>query len=243
MKKIFVIIALLELLYLFLSLYFAELFGQWSYEGEIARTFLRIISIASFYFFYRSFINKNDFAFNRRKLFYPPFLAAAFLFILFALLFTNAEHETFVWQYVFAISGILAGFREELFYRGIVQRTLETKFHYRTALLLSCSLFTLSHVQYIYYKQPFPLLLVFLAGIIFGCIFIHTGSVFIAGLVHGLYDAFLCIKVTPLRLSPDAGLMMLLLVTLLFLLIISRKSYATNTGNTGSDSQGTFSPQ
>jgi membrane protease YdiL (CAAX protease family) len=226
MKKALIFTSLLEILYLALSFALANKYGQWSYEGEIIRTGLRIASILGLTYFYKTYFYKANKPFKPKEKLTPSFLASIAMLFLFAIAFTNAENESLIWQLVFALSGIAAGFREELFYRGIIQNSLQTKYHYRTVLLLSCAVFTLSHVQYIYHGQTTAIMLISLAGLIFGSIFIYTKSIVFVGAVHGLYDALLSINISPVRLSNAAGLPIMLLITLLFLIIVSKKSVA-----------------
>lgn len=239
MKKIILFAALLEIIYLTLSFIIAQIYGQWSDEGEIVRTGLRAFSAVCYLYFYRKHWFGANQSFRTTKLFTPQFSAAIFLLLLFAVFYTNAEHETLRWQLVFAISGITAGLREELFYRGIVQNTLQTKYGYKIALLTASLLFTLSHVQYIYYGQFSGLILIAFAGIIFGSIFIYTGSVFFTAIIHGLYDAVLSVNIIPYRLSNASILPILFLITLVFLVMINAKLYmprqSNNTGNTDPD--------
>lgn len=134
MKKIILISALLEIIYLTLSLILAEIYGQWSYIGEIIRTLLRVISIAFFAYYYQSYFYNENHSFKAKEILTPQFIVALLLFLFFAVAYTNAENETLLWQIVFGISGMTAGWREELFYRGIVQNTLQKKYNYLIAL-------------------------------------------------------------------------------------------------------------
>jgi membrane protease YdiL (CAAX protease family) len=244
MKKALLFTALLEILYLSLSFALAQSYGQWSYEGEIIRTVLRLISILGFIYFYRKYFYKANSPFKPKERVTPQFISSIALLILFAIVYTNAENEPLTWQLVFALSGITAGFREELFYRGIVQNSLQKKYHYRTALLVSCVLFTLSHIQYIYHGQTMAVMLISLAGIIFGSIFIYTKSIVFVGAVHSLYDALLSVNISPVRLNNEAGLPVLLLITLLFLMVISKKMVtAEQTDRSDSDNDDTLSAQ
>lgn len=225
MKKVILFCAILEITYLTLSFAIAEIYGQWSYQGEIIRTGLRIISIVFYgYFYQKYFYNANHSV--KAEILTPQFIAAILLFLLFAVAYTNAENETLMWQLVFAISGIIAGLREELFYRGIVQQSLQMKYDYKIALPVATLVFMLSHIQYIYYGQTGGLMLITLAGIIFGCIFIYTGSIIFTAIIHGLYDAILSVNIVPFRLSNSLVIPILFLIMLAFLIIINKKFYS-----------------
>jgi membrane protease YdiL (CAAX protease family) len=241
MKKALLFASLLEILYLGLSFALAQKYGQWSYEGELLRTALRVISILFFVYLYKKYFCAASLNFRPKEKLTPQFIVSIVLLILFAILYTNAEHETLTWQLVFALSGVTAGFREELFYRGIVQNSLQKKYHCWTALLLTSALFTLSHTQYIYHGQMMAIMLITLAGIIFGSIFIYTKSIAFVGMIHGLYDALLSLNISPVRLNNKAGLPILLLITLLFLIIVSKKMVAP--GQTDRSDNDTLSTQ
>lgn len=228
-KQHFAIITLLELLYLGASFQLAESYGQWSYQGEILRTLLRIISLGLAYWIYRNYCLTVNIAISPKGIIARPVMVSIALLLLFAVVYTNAENEPLIWQLTFAASGIIAGFREEIIYRGMLQNSLQNKYHSLTALLLATTVFTLSHIQYIYYQQTFAMLMTAVSGIIFGCIFIYSGKVLLTGLIHGLYDGLLSINIAPIRLDNTAGLPVLLLIMLLFLILTSKKIRNTKT--------------
>jgi membrane protease YdiL (CAAX protease family) len=231
MKRIILFAVILEISYLTLSFVLAQWFGQWSYTGEILRTGLRVISIGFYANFYQKYFYNPNYSFNSKDLLTPQFITAILLFLFFAVAYSNAQNESVLWQTVFVISGIAAGFREELFYRGIVQNALRRKYGYKIALPIATLLFTLSHVQYIYNGQIGGLLLITLAGIIFGCIFIYTGSMVFTAAIHGLYDALLSVDIVPFRLGNNVVLPILFLISIAFLIIINKDSYGARRTN------------
>ena len=89
--------------------------------------------------------------------------------------------------HVFAATSIVVGFREEFFYRGILQNFLRTRFLLPLTLLISNLLFLFYH----YGVQPFTptsILMMFFAGIVFGLAYELTGSLVLVALLHGAYD-------------------------------------------------------
>ncbi|MGZ8908184.1 MAG: CPBP family glutamic-type intramembrane protease, partial [Methylobacter sp.] len=78
----------------------------------------------------------------------------------------------------------------------------------------------------IYYGQTKELLLIAFAGVIFGTIFIHTGSIVFTAIVHGLYDSILCLNLAPFRLNNGIATPILFLVMLAFLIVIIQKPVA-----------------
>ena len=239
MKRIILFVAILEITYLSLSFALAEYYGQWNIIGETIRTGLRVISIAFYGYFYQKYFYDPGQTFNKNELLTPQFSAAILLFLLFGVAFTNAENETLYWQIVFVISGITAGLREELFYRGIVQNYLQRHYDYKIALAIATLVFTLSHVQYLYYGQTGGLMLIAMAGLIFGCIFIYTKSIVFTAAVHGLYDALLSVNIVTFRLGNNVVLSILFLIMLAFLIILYKKldgsPQAVNTDDSNPD--------
>jgi membrane protease YdiL (CAAX protease family) len=223
MKRIILFAAVLEISYLLLSFALAQIYGQWSVTGEVIRTVLRVISIVIYGYYYQQSFYKSGQSFKAKAVLKPPFIAAILLLMFFAVVYTNAENETLWWQFVFVVSGITAGLREELFYRGIVQKSLQLKYNHKTALLLATLLFTLSHIQYIYYGQIKGLMLIAIAGVIFGSIFIYSGSIMFTAAIHGLYDALLSVNLSPFRLNNGSVLPILFLIMVAFLILISKK--------------------
>jgi membrane protease YdiL (CAAX protease family) len=227
MNKIIFFAAASEILYITFSFLISQSYGPWSIPGELARTSLRIISIFLFLYIYQKYFFKDDQSFKTKETLTLPFITAIQLFFLFAIVYTNARNETALWQIVFFISGIAAGLREELFYRGMIQKTLQLKYGYRNALIIGTLIFSLAHLQYLYEGQFRELALIAFAGVIFGSIFIHTGSVLFAGTIHGLYDAILSVNIAPFRLSYSAAMPILVLIMVIFLIIISNNLYVS----------------
>jgi membrane protease YdiL (CAAX protease family) len=227
MKKIIFFVAVSEIIYLTYSFCISQIYGPWSIPGELVRTSLRIFSIFLLaYLYQRYFLLENQSVKTKEKL-TLPFITAIQIFFLFALVYSNAHNETILWQIVFFISGIAAGLREELFYRGMIQKALQLKYGYRNALIMGTLIFTLAHLHYLYQGQFRELALIAFAGVIFGSIFIHTGSVLFTGIIHGLYDAILSVNIVPFRLSYSAAMPILFLIMLLFLIIISGHLYVS----------------
>lgn len=224
MKRIILSAAILEVLYLGLSFTLSQTYGQWSVTGEIIRTGLRVISIVFLGFFYQKYFYNENQAFESKKIRVSQFNVAIVLFMVFAILYSNAENETLWWQFVFVISGFAAGLREELFYRGIIQNALQRELGSKSALAYATVFFTLSHVQYLYYGQTKGLLMIAMAGVIFGSIFIYTGSIVFTAVVHGLYDALLSVDIAPFKLSYVSALLLLFLIMTVFITLIDKQT-------------------
>jgi membrane protease YdiL (CAAX protease family) len=204
------------MLYLTLSFAIANDFGQWSYEGELIRTAVRLAWVASYAYLYFAYF-RNDLSSAEKKGAHESYLSFLIIvFLIFGLGYTNGTNESLVWQIVFAISGLVAGIREELLYRGIVQTIAQNKYGQIAGLWLASCLFTLSHVQYIFHGQFYSLLLIHCAGIIFGCIYFYTQNIIFTGTIHGLYDAFLSVDLLPYHFDNNFKLPLLLIIAFLF---------------------------
>jgi membrane protease YdiL (CAAX protease family) len=225
MKKIIFFATVSEIIYLIYSFCISQIYGPWSIPGELVRTSLRIFSIFLLAYLYQRYFYEENQQFNTKEKLTLPFTTAIQLFFLFAIVYSNAHNETILWQIVFFISGIAAGVREELFYRGMIQQILQLKYGCRNALIMGTLIFTLAHLHYLYQGQFRELALIAFAGIIFGSIFIHTGSVIFTGIIHGLYDAILSVNIVSFRLSYSAAMPILFLIMMIFLIIISNKLY------------------
>ena len=151
-----------------------------------------------------------------------PFLVAASFLLGFAIIDSNGINESAGWQLIFFISGIIAGFREELLYRGIIQKTLQNRCGYQKALLMTSFLFAISHIQYIYFDQINGLLLITCAGFIFGCVYIYSQSIIVTAVTHGLYDALLSVSFISYKLSANLELPLFVVITLLFINLIRK---------------------
>ena len=89
---------------------------------------------------------------------------------------------------VFSI--FIIGFGEEIFWRGFILRKISNKFKQNLAILITSLLFALSHF-YIFAILPIGagiilLLLIGLAGMIWGYLFVKTGNIWSVALSHGI---------------------------------------------------------
>ena len=97
-----------------------------------------------------------------------------------------------LWQ--LALVAALAGFGEELFFRGLLQLGLSNVLHVWLAILITSLIFGLAHIVTLTYC-----LLAFLISLYLGFLFVHTGNLVVPIAVHALYDfcVFLFILWTP----------------------------------------------
>lgn len=88
---------------------------------------------------------------------------------------------------IFVVS-ILAGFVEEITYRGIILNQLMQFKGTIFAIIISSLIFAMFHGEY--YRRPYMLFSVFLNGIVFGYLYIITGSLYLSIGLHFATDFF-----------------------------------------------------
>ena len=107
------------------------------------------------------------------------------------------------WQYMghwklwqLALVATLAGFGEEILFRGLFQLGLSNVLHVWLAVLLTSLIFGLAHAV-----TPTYCLLAFLISLYFGFLFVHTENLVVPIAIHAIYDfaVFLFILATPRR--------------------------------------------
>ena len=102
-------------------------------------------------------------------------------------------------KYIFAATSLVVGFREEIAYRGILQRLIFDRYGMWLAILASNILFVFYHFG----TQPITVWGVFqwfAAGTVLGMIYQITGSIALVALLHAGIDAVAAL--TPLIASP-----------------------------------------
>jgi membrane protease YdiL (CAAX protease family) len=99
-----------------------------------------------------------------------------------------------LWQ--FALIAALAGFGEELLFRGLFQLGLSIVLDVWLAVLLTSLLFGLAHAA-----TPTYCFLAFVISLYLGWLFVLTGNLLVPIAIHALYDfcVFLFIRLTPYK--------------------------------------------
>lgn len=204
----------IELAYIALSFYLDGFFGQWTIMGERYKTGARLALVVLYVLIYRRYFQSRQRPLNVYN--QAGLKAGLSMLLLIALGYTNARGETSAWQSTFALSGLAAGIREELFYRGMIQNVLANRLNHLKAIVLTTLIFSLAHVQYLVQGHYQGLAFIALAGLIFANIFSMSGSVTLAACVHGVYDGLLSIEIAPFRLDNNLAFFLLLSLTCYF---------------------------
>ncbi len=115
--------------------------------------------------------------------------------------------------FVFALTSLAVGFREELFYRGVLQRWLRERLGLLPSIATSNFVFLLYH----WGVQPFTpanIVSMFFTGCVLGLLYETTGSLIFVGLLHALYDAvWMYSPFLPAPLPESAGAAVSVLLT------------------------------
>jgi membrane protease YdiL (CAAX protease family) len=110
---------------------------------------------------------------------------------------------------VFASTSLVVGWREEYFYRGVLQNLLHSKVGPAMGLLVANAFFVLYHIG----TAPFVLASIsqwFLLGLAFSFIYLATRSVLATALAHAAYDAVFALG--PYHVAPPVGIPSILLI-------------------------------
>ncbi len=80
------------------------------------------------------------------------------------------------------------GLGEELLFRGLIQRNLSRLFGWKWGIFSASALFSIMHLTW---RSVPELFFVFIAGLVFGGLYIRTKSLFLPVLVHGVNNTVL----------------------------------------------------
>ena len=223
-----IILIIIELLYISFSTFFSLKYCNDLLKGELLRTFVRSISLIIYLYIYnRKKIHQTN-KINNSKDKIVIFLSVI-LIMLFPLLFQKAGF-TGPLQLIWILSSFIVGFREELFYRGLLQNRLSTKYSIVTTLIITSMIFTSYHVIYFIWGQWITLIQVFIWSLFIGIIYIKTKKIILVSLIHSIYDAIPF--VTPFKISSIPyfyGLLFVGISTIILfpLVIIKNKNLTT----------------
>lgn len=118
----------------------------------------------------------------------PALAGGLALLLLVPLLFYGGYPADGAYRLTFALTSVVVAIREEVLYRGIVQRLLERRWGALAGLVLSNILFVLYHCG----AQPFSISGVcelFAMGCVLGLLYAVTGSLLAPIALHVVYDA------------------------------------------------------
>jgi membrane protease YdiL (CAAX protease family) len=138
---------------------------------------------------------------------------------------TQDDQITFPANVVFALTSLAVGLREEMVYRGVLQRILTSRWGLPAALVISNICFIFYHYGALPFT-PYNVFQFFTAGTILGLIYHRTNSLACVIVLHAAYDAIECFTPLlhpPLSLGWAVGILMAILMFLIGAVIVSTR--------------------
>lgn len=186
MKSRIVVAGAIEYFYVVVRNYLSGI-GLSPIAGEVLLTLLRLIVAVVYWLMFRNFVRrvKPNVAPITQGLFVLGWLVVLTEIVLKA----NPHPGILVTERaVFIVTSFVVGWREELFYRGVLQNFFDRKWGPAVGILVSNTLFVLYHVG----TAPFVFSSItqwFLLGLVSALIYMATRSLSVVALEHGIYDA------------------------------------------------------
>jgi membrane protease YdiL (CAAX protease family) len=181
MRPVLVLLFGAELLYVLAARILAPPLAGNLTELELLRTGARLLSIAALVLIHR----RLPPATAPGRLLLPGLLATG---MFLAPVLVGDVGLTGADRHLYAVTSVAVGWREELAYRGILQRVLAPRFGLPGSLLLS----NLAFVAYHWGAQPFTapyVLQLLLCGLILGVVYHASRSLLLVVTLHAIYDA------------------------------------------------------
>ena len=210
-RHAFFLFAVVELIYIG-----AARLLLFNYKGtfismELWWTALRLVSLFALISLFRSLIwRAADYV--RFPLLLIP-LSAAFLLIPVLVGHFGLSAPA---KYIFAATSLVVGFREEIAYRGVLQRLLFDRYGLLVAILASNLLFVFYHFG-VWPITVWHVFQWFAAGTVFGLLYHITGSIALVALLHAGYDAIGAL--TPLIAFPAPEWVAMIIFTGIIILL------------------------
>jgi len=217
-RKIWIILIVTEIIYILSATALSVKFKESPFYSELYKTIFRIVSLIIYsIIFKKSFILENRII--PRSKYKSSLIVVAVLFLFsFPVLFGKSGF-TRPLRILWFLSSFIVGFREEIFYRGIIQTSLNKKYNIIVTIIFTSIIFMLYHVYVFIYGSWIDLIEIFIWSFVIGIIYFKIRSIIIVSVIHGLYDAIPFI--TPVFLkSVNYKIGILLLVFSLFLVAI-----------------------
>jgi len=197
LRVVWLVLVLTELVYVAISTWASIRFHFQPMVGEIVRCLARTLSLVVCIVLGR-FIAIPQRQDLRRFGTQLPFLAGAIVLMLLFPLLLQKQNFTGLLQALWFSSSFLVGFREEFFYRRLVQSSMEKKIGLSLGILVTSVIFAFYHVYFFVYGSWAGFAQVFLWSVTIGLIWYITRNFILIALVHGVYDAIP--YATPVRL-------------------------------------------
>lgn len=196
LRRSLVIVAATELCFVVATRLVLHYYDPWSFEAESIRTALRIATASIYWWLLQPLILSRNA--NPSTLRSPLLIIGLLLFLLIPVL-VGHYNLTPPLAVLFALASVPVAVKEEFLFRGIVQNLLAEKFGFVKSVLLTSMLFTAWHIG-VWEPTVWTFSQIFLASILLGVVYVHSGSILAVIVIHAVYDALF--SFTPLLSAP-----------------------------------------
>jgi len=196
LRHCLVIIAATELFSMGIARLMLNFYEPMSFEVESIRTALRIATALICWWLLRPLIlsrTTNPSTFRS-----PLLIVGLFLFLLIPAVVGHYNLSPPL-AIFFAVASVPVAVKEGFLFRGIVQNLLAEKFGFVKSVLFTSTLFTAWHIG-VWEPTLWTFSQIFLASILLGVVYVHSGSILAVIVIHAVYDALF--SFTPLLSAP-----------------------------------------
>jgi membrane protease YdiL (CAAX protease family) len=196
MKKTLTLLLVLELAYWVPARLLNLFYHGGAIEKELIWTALRLVSAAAVYGCFRTVIWPPG---EKREGRIGWMVVAAGAAVMGLAALVAQDNFNYPVNVVFAVTSMAVGLREEMVYRGVLQRVLTERYGLWAALVMSNVVFIFYHWGALPFT-PYNVWQFFAMGTILGLMYHQTKSLGLVVGVHAAYDAVQCF--TPLVAQP-----------------------------------------
>ena len=196
LRHCLIIIAVTELFSMAITRVVLHFYAPMSFEVESIRTILRIATASIYWWLLRPLILSRT---AHPSTFRSPLLIIGLLLFLLIPVIVGHYNLSPHLAIFFAVASVPVAVKEEFLFRGIVQNLLSEKFGFVKSVLFTSTLFTAWHIG-VWEPTVWTFSQIFLASILLGVIYVHSGSILAAIVIHAVYDALF--SFTPLLSAP-----------------------------------------
>lgn len=219
LRRCLAIVAATELCFVVATRLVIHYYDPWSFEAESIRTALRIATASIYWWLLRPLILSRRV--NPSTFRSPLLIIGLLLFLLIPVLVGHYKLSPPL-AILFAVASVPVAVKEEFLFRGIVQNLLAERFGFVKSVLFTSTLFTVWHIG-VLEPSVWTFSQIFLASILLGVVYVHSGSILAVIVIHAVYDALF--SFTPLLSAPlneNWGLVPLLASVALITYLASR---------------------
>lgn len=196
LTRCLVVVAVTELLFVAATRVVLHFYPWSSFEAESIRTVLRIATASICWWLLRPLILSRT---ADPSTFRSPLLiVGALLFLAIPIVVGNYNLASPV-AFLFAATSVVVAVKEEFLFHGVLQNLLAEKFGFVKSVLFTSTLFTAWHIG-VWTPTVWTFSQIFLASILLGVVYFHSGSILAAIVIHTAYDALF--SFTPLLSVP-----------------------------------------